>query len=456
MAKMDWAQLLSPTRLRDKRAAKVDAQRNPYQQDLDRIVFSSPFRRLANKTQVHPLAPNDHVHTRLTHSIEVASVGRSLGAMVGAVIAPRLNSPHINGDSFGHIVQAACLAHDIGNPPFGHSGEEAIRDWFWRSQGLLADAGINLSKAQRTDFELFEGNAQGFRILTQLEMHLNDGGLQLTHAVLGTFAKYPRASDVTRDATYPGGKKIGFFDAEKQYFTEVSQSVGLIPRRGAEPYWCRHPLTFLVEAADDICYSIIDIEDGFSLGYLSFDEAVDVLGAIAGKSKADLNGMHHDDAISLCRAMGINKAVDAATQAFLAHEDEILAGTFATSLIDKTDYKAAMKNAIDVAEKKIYWSDRKTKLEIAGAEVIGGLLDMFVDVVVVLQKVAFDMAAFKGKPKDRRHERAQALGRLMGRTLTEPKDAYSALLCVTDFVSGMTDRYAVDLYRTLKGISTNV
>ncbi|MBL8631059.1 MAG: deoxyguanosinetriphosphate triphosphohydrolase [Rhodospirillaceae bacterium] len=453
---MDWAALLSAERLRHPKAAKGEV-RNPYQQDLDRIVFSSPFRRLANKTQVHPLAPNDHVHTRLTHSIEVASVGRSLGAMVGTVIAPKLNAPNITADSFGHIVQAACLAHDIGNPPFGHSGEEAIRDWFGRSKEKLQAAGIVLSAAQGTDFELFEGNAQGFRILTQLEMHLNNGGLQLTYAVLGTFAKYPRASDVPRDKSYPGGKKIGFFDAERDYFAAVAAGVGLIARGSAgQHYWCRHPLTFLVEAADDICYSIIDIEDGYSLGYLSFDDAMGVLGPIAGKSKDDLKKMHNDDAISLCRALGINNAVDAATKAFLEHEDSILGGAFATSLIEQTLYKAAMKNAIDVAEQKIYFSDRKTKLEIAGAEVIGGLLDMFVDVVIGLQKVGFDMAAFTDKAKDRQHERAQALARLMGRTLTAPKTGYEALLCVTDFVSGMTDRYAVELYRTLKGISTNV
>ncbi|MBL8644659.1 MAG: deoxyguanosinetriphosphate triphosphohydrolase [Rhodospirillaceae bacterium] len=451
---MDWARLLSAERLRYRKAAKAEG-RNPFQQDLDRIVFSSPFRRLANKTQVHPLAPNDHVHTRLTHSIEVASVGRSLGAKVGAVVAPRLKDPAITADSFGHIVQAACLAHDIGNPPFGHSGEEAIREWFMRAKDKLKKNGIALSKAERADFELFEGNAQGLRILTQLEMHLNNGGLQLTYAVLGTFAKYPRASGVPRDASYPGGKKMGFFDAERDYFAEIAKGVGLIPRKRGQDYWCRHPLTYLVEAADDICYSIIDIEDGYSLGYLSFDEAMEVLGPIAGKSKADLKKMHPDDAISLCRAMGINSSVEAATAAFLKNEDKILEGRFATSLMDETKYKAAMKKAISVAQDKIYWSDRKTKLELAGAEVIGGLLDMFVDVAIELARLKFDMAAFNSsKPNSRAHERAQALARLMGRCLTTPRNGYEALLCVTDFVSGMTDRYAVDLFQTLKGIST--
>jgi dGTPase len=455
MAKMDWGKLLSSERLRHPKAKKNDG-RNPFQQDLDRIVFSSPFRRLANKTQVHPLAPNDHVHTRLTHSIEVASVGRSLGAMVGQEIAPRLKDTAVTADSFGHIVQAACLAHDIGNPPFGHSGEEAIRDWFIRSEVKLKKAGIKLSKAQTADFELFEGNAQGFRILTQLEMALNNGGLQLTYAVLGTFAKYPRSSVVPRDASYPGGKKVGFLDAERDYFLDVAKGVGLIGRKKGQDYWCRHPLTFLVEAADDICYSIIDIEDGYSLGYLTFDEAMAVLTPIAEPTKANDPKMRPDDIVALYRAMAISKVVDAATKAFLKYEDEILSGTFASNLIEQTKYKQAMKNAIKVAERKIYFSDRKTKLELAGGEVIGGLLDMFSDVVIELKNAKFDMEKFNGKPTSRGHERAQALARLMGRCLTEPKDGYEALLCVTDFVSGMTDRYAVDLYRTLKGISTNV
>jgi dGTPase len=367
--------------------------------------------------------------------------------MVGAAVAPRLQSPDIAADSFGHIVQAACLAHDIGNPPFGHSGEEAIREWFTRSRDWLAKNDIVLTKTQSADFASFEGNAQGFRILTHLEMYKDNGGLQLTYPVLGTFAKYPRASSVARDAAYPGGKKMGFFDAERPHFAEVAEGLGLIRRKKDRAYWCRHPLAFLVEAADDICYSIIDIEDGYGLGYLTFEAAMDVLGPIAGKSKTALAGMHEDDAVALCRALGINKTVEAVTSAFLANEDKILAGTFANSLVDETPYKDAMANAIVVAQRRIYWSERKTKLELAGAEVIGGLLDTFAEVAVALSAAGFKADELKG--------RAQSLARLMGRCLTRPKNGYEALLCVTDFVSGMTDRYAVDLYQTLTGISTD-
>src|SRR5688572_7169943 len=187
---MDWKTLLSARRLRRPSSDQVPS-RNPFQQDLDRIVFSNAFRRLANKTQVHPLSPNDHIHTRLTHSIEVASVGRSLGAIVGTVIAARLKEAGVTADQFGDIVQAACLAHDIGNPPFGHAGEDAIRLWFERAPAALKDT---FTGARREDFRSFEGNAQGFRIISQLENNKLNGGLQLTYAVLGTFTKYPRGS----------------------------------------------------------------------------------------------------------------------------------------------------------------------------------------------------------------------------------------------------------------------
>lgn len=443
---MEWASLLSPKRLRRPDAAAQDG-RSAYQQDLDRIVFSGAFRRLANKTQVHPLAPNDNVHTRLTHSIEVASVGRSLGAMTGSVIAGRLGDPVITADTFGYVVQAACLAHDIGNPPFGHSGEDAIRAWFKRAEReTLRD--IGLSGAQRDDFINFEGNAQGFRILTQLENNKYNGGLQLTYAVLGTFSKYTRASVVPRDVTHPEGKKVGFFDAELGYFSEVAEATGLIRRQSGQNYWSRHPLAFLVEAADDICYAIIDIEDGYSLGYLSYEEAYRTLWPMAKdwvKLSPDLD---HAETIAKLRAVGIGRMVSEVSKAFVDNEQAILAGTFADDLIALTDFKADIAHAKRFAMEKIYWSERKTKLEIAGAQVIEGLLDMFAEVVTGLRDAGFDPARLRG--------RAQSLARLMGRSLGKATDSYTALLCVTDFVSGMTDRYAVELYQTLKGITTDV
>lgn len=446
---MDWKSLLSERRLR-RPGAETQEGRRSYQQDLDRIVFSSAFRRLANKTQVHPLSPNDNVHTRLTHSIEVASVGRSLGNMVGAAIASKLKDPTITADVFGYIIQAACLAHDIGNPPFGHSGEDAIRLWFAKAERNTDIFDASFDGARREDFRFYEGNAQGFRILTQLENNKHNGGLQLTYAVLGTFSKYPRSSIVRRQPgdAYPGGKKVGFFDAERAYFTEVADGLGLVRRQAGENYWCRHPLTFLVEAADDICYAIIDIEDGYSLGYLSFREAAETLAPIAGDRGKPSPGMEESEIISKYRAEGIGQVIKAAADVFVAHEAEFLDGTFASSLVESTAFKADIANALDVAKRKIYWSDRKTRLEIAGSEIIQGLLDIFSEVVIELNKAGFEVGRLKG--------RAQGLARLMGRGLASTRDNYTALLCVTDFVSGMTDRYAVEVYQTLKGIATDV
>ena len=219
---MDWETLLGEQRLH-RADAESQAGRSPFQQDLDRVVFSTAFRRLAHKTQVHPLSDNDHVHTRLTHSIEVASVGRSLGTIVGSKISGKLRNSKITSDMFGYIVQAACLAHDIGNPPFGHSGEDTIGRWFNSSDQSSTIFGLDMKDVEKNDLRYFEGNAQGFRILTQLENYHWDGGLQLTYAVLGTFAKYPRSSVVhpIPNDSYIGGKKFGFFDSERHYLNKL-------------------------------------------------------------------------------------------------------------------------------------------------------------------------------------------------------------------------------------------
>jgi dGTPase len=443
---MEWKQLLSHERLQRPDAIPQEG-RSPFQQDIDRIVFSAAFRRLAHKTQVHPLSPNDHVHTRLTHSIEVASVGRSLGTIVGQEISKRLGDSAITADTFGYVVQAACLAHDIGNPPFGHSGEEAIRSWFRRTENENI-FGDKIHGVRREDFRNFEGNAQGFRILTQLENYKWQGGLQLTFAVLATFSKYPRSSIAGGDSRdkYPGGKKIGFFEAERENFSEVAEKVGLHRRKIGENYWSRHPLAFLVEAADDICYAIIDIEDGYGLGYLNFREAKEILEPIAGGRAKLTPSMGEGEQIAKLRAVAIGELVSEASAVFLKNERDLLDGKFADEIINPTKFKDEILRAKELATTKLYWSERKTKLEIAGTEVICGLLQIFSDVVVKLAKANYDQSKLDGA--------AQRLARLMGRTLGPVSDNYGAFLAVTDFISGMTDRYAVDLYRTLKGIST--
>jgi dGTPase len=380
---MEWHRLLSSDRLR-RPGAVPQKGRSPFQQDIDRITFSAAFRRLAHKTQVHPLSPNDHVHTRLTHSIEVASVGRSLGTAVGAEIAERLSEPNISADIFGYVVQAACLAHDIGNPPFGHSGEHAIRSWFNRAESNGAPFVKQTPQTRPEDFRKFEGNAQGFRILTQLENNKWDGGLQLTCAVLGAFTKYPAASTVIRIETdnYPGAKKVGFFKTEEKYFTEIAGTLGLTRRDPKQPYWCRHPLAFLVEAADDICYAIVDIEDGYELGYLSFREVKGVLAPIAGEYAGLSSSMEEREQIAKLRAVAIGQLVDRSAATFLDNEDAILSGQFSGEIVYLTKFANEVRDALALARDKLYNSDRKTKLEIAGSEIINGLLDIFGEVVV--------------------------------------------------------------------------
>jgi dGTPase len=443
---MEWHRLLSCDRLRRPDAVPQKG-RSPFQQDIDRITFSAAFRRLAHKTQVHPFSPNDHVHTRLTHSIEVASVGRSLGTAVGTAIAERLNNPKISADIFGYVVQAACLAHDIGNPPFGHSGEFAIRSWFNRAEANRAPFAKNTAEARLEDFRRYEGNAQGFRILTQLENNKWAGGLQLTCAVLGTFTKYSIASTVipVKIHNYSGAKKVGFFKSEEDYFKEIADTLDLARRDQKQPYWCRHPLAFLVEAADDICYAIVDIEDGYELGYLNFREAKDVLAPIAGEHAGLPSSMEEREQIAKLRAVAIGRLVDESAAAFLANEGALLDGEFSGEIIYLTKFADELRGAIALAADKLYHSDRTTKLEIAGSEIISGLLDTFAEVVTDLANNNFDPLKLSG--------RSQRLARLMGGSLGPASNAYQALLYVTDFVSGMTDRFAVETYRTLKGIA---
>lgn len=442
---MDWEILLGEKRLR-RPDATTQRGRTPFQQDLDRIVFSAAFRRLAHKTQVHPLSDNDHVHTRLTHSIEVASVGRSLGTIVGSKIAGRLCNSQISGDTFGDIVQAACLAHDIGNPPFGHSGEDAIGRWFNSPANSAEIFGSNMEDIQKNDLRYFEGNAQGFRILTQLENNPWSGGLQLTHAVLGTFTKYPRSSVVhpIPNDSYVGGKKIGFFESEREIFEEVASDLGLIKRNEQLYYWTRHPLAFLVESADDICYAIMDVEDGFSLGYLTFQEAREILEPIAGHRKLRAD-MAEPEILGKLRAVAIGELVDAVAEAFLSNEKALLEGTYSKELIADTRYKENIESAKLIAREKIYWSQRKTIIEIAASEIIFGLLDLYLPLVEKMENSEWNVERLRGQPK--------MLARVMSNHFQGVTNRYEAWLRITDFISGMTDRFALDLYRKMKGIA---
>jgi dGTPase len=447
---MQWPKLLCPERLGSS-SAGAELQRSPFQRDSDRIIFSSAFRRLQDKTQVFPLADNDYVRTRLTHSLEVASVGRSLGTIVGAAIVERGELPGFHASDFGAIVSAAALAHDLGNPPFGHSGEVAIRVWFENSK-VAQDARTMLKKNEQEDLARFEGNAQGFRLVTRLQMPDNPG-LRLTCATLGAFTKYPLESLVPEKARIHEGastKKFGFFQSERDFFAEVATRCGLLRRTPLHSWWARHPLAFLVEAADDLCYRLVDFEDGFRLGHLGYEEVRDRFVRVIGKEgvQARAEQMREEkERIEFLRALAIGVAVQQTADQFLEKEDGILAGDFDQSLIDcipaGEELEAIKKRSVET----IYGTTRGVEIEAAGFAVLGGLLDDFV--------AAVSDVARRGKHAS---PRSRKLLRLVPEQSIGPgnepdQSPYQRLLRMIDFVSGMTDTYAVSLFKKIRGIS---
>lgn len=441
---MDWTRLLSAKRLRtDKRDEDGDG-RTPFERDLDRIVFSSAFRRLQDKTQVHPLTENDHVRTRLTHSIEVASVGRSLGKIVGTRLSRDfgVDPYHVSA-----VVQAACLTHDIGNPPFGHLGEEAIGHFFTHDP-MAPEVLDGLTPAQKRDLQCFEGNAQGFRILTQTEMKKGRGGLRLTCAMLGAFTKYPRGVDLAAPpAEDVAAKKHGFHQAEAGYFEEVAEECGLIRHRPGQAFWCRHPLAFLMEAADDICYAVIDLEDGYEIGCLEFARLERQLLELA---RLDTGTTDYyaalpapTDKIGFLRARIIGALIDEATKAFFHHQEDFLRGAVRRSLIDLTSLAAQVKEAKKLAKAEIYDSKNVIRAEIAGFDVLNGLLRELCTALLDLERHG-EIARTPAK--------SRLLLTLFGDKLKGAEGRYDRLLRITDHISGMTDHYAVHLYRRIKGI----
>ena len=446
---MEWNQLLSADRLgRKRKPGPLDPARSEFRRDADRITFSTAFRRLQDKTQVFPLADNDYVRTRLTHSLEVSSVGRSLGARVGAVLCQR-HKLAAHGSDFGDIVAAAALAHDLGNPPFGHSGEDAIRHWFAKSN-VAHEAKKGLDTAQRADLERYEGNAQGFRLITRLQMPDNPGGLQLTHATLGAFTKYPRES-IIPDVGPRGAsaKKFGFYQSEREHFTGVAEACGLIRRAPEAAWWVRHPLAFLVEAADDICYRLVDFEDGFRLGHLGYEEVSECFFALIPE-KMRPTRLHEAHSASrrvqLLRDIAIGRAIEECAEFFLGSESAILSGAFDEPLIDVVPSSAAWAAIQHRSIETIYATTRGVEIEAAGFEVLGGLLDIFVS--------ALNDVAASERPSPRSRKLLQLVPvETLGPNRTPAPEPYHRLLKMLDFVSGMTDSYAVALYKKVRGIS---
>ncbi|MFT5708494.1 MAG: dGTPase [Oceanospirillaceae bacterium] len=439
---MQWQSLLTPKRYGHEDLPE-ELGRSHFHKDHDRIIFSSAFRRLGRKTQVHPLALNDHIHTRLTHSIEVGSIGRTLGIRVGELIKDKLPawvSPH----DLGMIVQSACLAHDIGNPPFGHAGEYAIRDWFKQPAGerLLA----SLSDAQKCDIQTFEGNAQGFRVVTTIENHLYDGGLRLTYPTLGTLIKYPWLST---QANAKG--KFSCYMTELSFMQKLADELGLISL--GENSWCRHPLTYLMEAADDICYAILDLEDAMELNILSFARIRPIMQKLCGDLDFDDSVFHSQASsrrkLSALRGKAMENMVESAITVFIENYSLIMAGKYRGELLLDGDENVAqgLAQAKSIAHDEIFPDTRKTELEVGAYSSLGVLLESFCQAVHEQHEQKGDKVSY----------RSEKILSLMG--IHAPKsdwDLYHSYMRVLDFISGMTDNYAAYLSRQIGGISGSI
>lgn len=434
---MSWNKLLS-----DKRDALSDDEsqdiRSEFFRDYDRIVFSSAFRRLARKTQVHPLSFNDHVHNRLTHSIEVSSVGRSLGYSIGIKLKQIDNDlpEKFSPSTVASIIQAACVAHDIGNPPFGHAGEYAIRQWF--SENPLKISNLN-DKRMIHDLVNFEGNAQGFRVVSKLENHLNDGGLRLTYATLGTLIKYPWSSD------HPfaiKNEKFNILYSEKDVFDKLISDLGLIPKGDGE--YCRHPLSYLMEAADDICYKIIDIEDAIELGILRLDDVLSCFQKITPDENIDTYGeaVFARRRFIPIRSSAIDSLINEVSDVFIKNYELIMTGQFEGDLFSKISgsVKDGVESIKSLTNKNIFSNRRKVELEVGSYSTIEILLDAFISAVNesmdVNKKISF---------------KSKRILELLDESIVPADGYYENYLRIVDFVSGMTDNYATYIAKQIEG-----
>jgi dGTPase len=442
---MNWEQLLSLKRQGDtsKRLRKEqDDTRLGFEVDYDRIIFSSAFRSLQDKTQVIPLSKTDFVHTRLTHSLEVSVVGRSIGRLVGKKIIekhPHLQEVHgYQPNDFGAIVAAASLAHDIGNPPFGHSGEKAIGEYF--SIGNGQQFKDKLSNKEWQDLIDFEGNANGFSVLTSSRPGI-EGGLRLSYAVLGAFMKYPKESLPKKPTKNIADKKYGFFQIDKTFFEEVATELGMISNKtGNDIGYERHPLAYLVEAADDICYTIIDFEDGINLGLVSEDFALEYLIKLVKDSidSTKYNSLTtKEDRISYLRALAIGSLINDVVKIFVENEEEILKGNYPFALTDKSKYKAQMDDIIKVSVKNIYQSREVVEKEITGYQIINTLLDKFI-------------TAYNNNYDNKATNIDNLLLKVIPEKHLIQKDSlYERLLHICHFVSMLTDGNAVLYYKMI-------
>ncbi|WP_291530069.1 deoxyguanosinetriphosphate triphosphohydrolase [Bacteroides sp. UBA939] len=443
---MNWNTLISAKRfgLEEYHEERIE-NRSEFQRDYDRLIFSAPFRRLQNKTQVFPLPGSVFVHNRLTHSLEVSCVGRSLGNDVSKALLAR--HPELQ-DSFlpeiGSIVSAACLAHDLGNPPFGHSGERAISTYFSEGKGLALkekqDNGEQLTAAQWEDLTHFEGNANAFRLLTHQFEGRRKGGFVLTYSTLAAIVKYPFSSSLANKKP-----KFGFFTTEEEGFRRIAEELGMERLSDSPLKYARHPLVYLVEAADDICYQMMDIEDAHKLKILTTQETQDLLlSYFSDERKGSLRRTLDivsdvNEQIAYLRSCVIGLLIKECTQAFLANEENILAGTFEKSLIDHISQRPAeaYRKSANISIEKIYRSRDVLDIELAGFRIISTLLELMIDAVRSPGKAYSQLLI--NRVSDQYNIKAPVL--------------YERIQAVLDYISGMTDVFALDLYRKINGNS---
>ncbi|WP_159521570.1 deoxyguanosinetriphosphate triphosphohydrolase [Sunxiuqinia indica] len=439
---MNWNELISSKRLGTKPAVKQNElyNRTQFQRDYDRLIFSSPFRRMQNKTQVFPLPGSIFVHNRLTHSLEVASVGRSLGNILAEkLIVKGETSPLI--PELGAVVSAACLAHDMGNPPFGHAGEEAISSYFKNGRGHNLQ--LMLQAEEWNDFVYFDGNANAFRLLSHQFNGRRAGGFALTYTTLASIVKYPFESVGIQKP------KFGFFQSEKELYHEIATELG-IKQLGNNPLkFVRHPLVFLVEAADDICYQMMDLEDAHKLGILGYETTKELFlnfydqqadKEIRKKIEETFNVVSdHNERIAYLRAGVINKLVHECIAVFESKQDDIFEGTFQKSLISqlKGTSRIALEEIKDLSVDKIYKHRSVVEVEISGHQIIGTLLEAFIEAL---------LAPDEGYSK-------RLISMIPEQYRNNHQTTYEKVQSVIDFVSGMTDLYALDLFRKIKGIN---
>lgn len=444
---MNWEKLLSLKRFGDQENRKridQDEARLGFEVDFDRIIFSDSFRSLQDKTQVVPLSQTDFVHTRLTHSLEVSVVARSLGRIIGKFVInkyPDLGKKGYQANDFGAIVAAAALSHDIGNPPFGHSGEKSIGEYFLSGKGQQFKNVLNAKQWQ--DLIDFEGNANGFKILTESVNNIK-GGLRLSYATLGAFIKYPKESLPLRPSQHISDKKYGVFQSDLDFFNELAGELGLKrSRTDKHTAYLRHPLAYIVEAADDICYTIIDFEDGINLGLISEDYALEYLINLVRdniNTKKYNSLQNTQDRISYLRALTIGNLIQEAARIFIENEEQILSGAFKFSLLEKCKYEAQINDILKLSVDKIYQSKEVIEKEIAGYQVIADLLHVFITAV----NNSYD---HKASNYDK-----LILMLIPDRFKHISDDPYKRLLNICNLVANFSDSYAILLHKKIKGI----